>query len=585
MILHREYNHDTGFIVNNLIEYNEEITKNSKMLLEKFRKEDILEGDFNDVKWILNDEYELSVLNFNFDEVAYTKESKERNMYTFEQFVDSVKSYVLLTITQRTGSTTKMCIYNLRKYIHETKYFNEKESKNLNINEFDITTLRYIEGYLKFVQFDGVEYYLDLIEEQAQYILTVLKNNNNDNRRKLADFQSIFLFNKIIEDFWENHNSEKEQYYPLYIWWKIASILPLRLKEFCITPYDCTEVNGDKYFLKLRRSKIKGRSGVTKSMEHKIDLDYTLKKYIITEEIVNLINEYKEITKKHREDYNLLLCYSTFKSYSTCSYKNKNFLNYTFRRENLHSLLEKFFVNVVQDIYGYELLSYEEFKNRRISSIDNENNSIELEFKPLGVNEITLFRPGDIRHYAMINMVLNDINPILVKELVDHEDINTTFHYFGNISELVKCMSYIKYKDICDNKPRVIDGGRLSVSSARIFNQLEATISVEVDNGYCTSKYFAKGELNHCITVDCECENCDFFIKEKPLSKQQIKQKLDILESNIQQEANLIQALLNSYNNTNRENRALTRNFLKLQGSIQLYCDESIKNGGALWEK
>ena len=47
----------------------------------------------------------------------------------------------------------------------------------------------------------------------------------------------------------------QELYFPLYLWWKITNIIPLRLVEFCIIPYDCIKESADgKNYIYLRRS-------------------------------------------------------------------------------------------------------------------------------------------------------------------------------------------------------------------------------------------------------------------------------------------------------------------------------------------
>ena len=57
-----------------------------------------------------------------------------------------------------------------------------------------------------------------------------------------------------------------------------------------------------------------------------------------------------------------------------------------------------------------------------------------------------------------------------------------------------------------------------------------------------------------------------------------------MLESKIDREAKLIAELLSSYKNTPKTNKNLIQNTLKLQNSVKIYHDKSIKNGGIIWE-
>lgn len=595
MILHNRYNKETGITTSELVEYDEENIERSKNIFKNLNEDGIIIGNFDNTIWLMDDEYEKIRLRFEFDELKYAKEFKNRDIYTFEQFINSVKSYMVFSVTKYSISSLNICLTSLIKYAEVTDYFNKEKSKNIDINKLEITQLRFIEGYLNFIEFDGVEYYRDLIEEHIEYNLSVCyeKNNNKDkksSRRDLADFQSIFLFNKIIEDFWKYGDSkDKDKYLILYIWWKISNIIPLRLKEFCITPYDCIEVYGDKYYIKLRRSKIKGNKG-NNTITYKIDEDYSLNKYNTTKEIYDLISKYKQITEPYRDNNNLLICYSTYRVHfvgKKYNYEEVSHINNSFRRETLSTLLKRFFIEIIQGKYNYNIVEYNDFVLQRIATLDDEGNAIEMGFKPLEDKEITMFRTGDIRHCAIINMVLNDINPILVKDIVDHENINTTFHYFGNIDELVRCISYIKYKELCKNKPSIekSKGNRsINVSANQIFNQLEEVKSVEVDYGRCSSKNFINGKLNDCMFVD-NCEDCDFFIEEKPLSKEELEIKLKILQLDIKMESQLLEELLKSYKNTSKMNEEVIRHSLKLQNSVELYYGDAVKNGGILWEK
>lgn len=598
MLLYSHYDSDTGIKTTEAIEYNkEEIEKSKKIFKELKDKKIIISENFEDAEWVLTNEVSKTTLNFEFDEILYNKEAKQRNMYSYKQFINSVKSYAVLNISKREMRSARQYLHFLKKFALATNYFNEKKSKNgldvLGPLEHLAGKLQYIDGYLHYVNFEGVEHYSLLLDELIDESLAIQNSTSQENnRRKLSDFQSMLLFDRIIEDFWKrvNNNSKKELkkfYFPLYLWWKITNIIPLRLTEFCVTPYDCIEesTNG-KFYIYLRRTNLKGNKK-GKYVSYKIDEDYKIYKYVISEEIADLIKEYQEITKENRRDYNRLICYVTYiktalPSGDTLS-SDSPWFNHNFTRDSLLHLRDKFLTKIVQDEYNYEILDSAKFVDERIVGIE-DNETVIVEFKPLKDNQISAFRLGDIRHYAMINLVMNDISPILIRELVAHEDINTSFHYFGNTSELVKCMSYIKYKEICKKEYDRVGKNKDNVTVKRIFNQLEYNESIQVDNGRCISKYFIAGQLNDCIPNDGECEDCDFFIQEKAIDKETQKLKLKIIESRIDRESNLIADLLNSYKNTPKINKDLIQNTLKLQNSIKTYYDKSVKNGGIIWD-
>lgn len=600
MLLYSYYDSDTGIRITESIEYKEEEIEKSRKKFKELKDEGIIiSGNFEDSKWLLTNEVHTTTLNFEFDEILYNKEAKKRNMYTYKQFVNSVKSYAVLNIKKKSMGTTRQYLHLFKKYTIATNYFNEKKSKNgldtLGPMERFAPILQHTQGYLQYTNFDGTEYYISLLDELIDEALALARiTSGDDKRRSLSDFQSMMLFDRIIDDFWKrvNNNSNKELkelYFPLYLWWKITNIIPLRLTEFCVTPYDCIEESSDgKFYIYLRRTSLKGnKKGRRRYVSYKLDEDYNIYKYVISKEIADSIKEYQEITKENRRDYNRLICYVSFVKrtypYGDKLDSNSPLLDRKFTRESLQHLRDRFLTRIVQDEYNYEILESDKFIEERTVGIE-DNETVIVEFKPLKDSQISAFRLGDIRHYAMINLVLSDVSPILIRELVDHEDINTSFHYFGNTSELVKCMSYIKYKEICKKEYDRVGKNKDNITIERILNQLEYSESIEIDNGRCISKYFISGQLNDCIPNDGECENCDFFIQEKAIDKETKKLKLKIIESRIDKEADLIANLLSSYKNTPKINKDLIQNTLKLQNSIKLYCDESAKNGGIIWD-
>ena len=310
MLLYSYYDSDTGIRITESIEYKEEEIEKSRKKFKELKDEGIIiSGNFEDSKWLLTNEVHTTTLNFEFDEILYNKEAKKRNMYTYKQFVNSVKSYAVLNIKKKSMGTTRQYLHLFKKYTIATNYFNEKKSKNgldtLGPMERFAPILQYTQGYLQYTNFDGTEYYISLLDELIDEALALARiTSGDDKRRSLSDFQSMMLFDRIIEDFWKriNNNSNKELkefYFPLYLWWKITNIIPLRLTEFCVTPYDCIEESSNgKFYIYLRRTALKGnKKGQRRYVSYKLDEDYKIYKYVITKEIADLIKEYQEITK------------------------------------------------------------------------------------------------------------------------------------------------------------------------------------------------------------------------------------------------------------------------------------------------
>ena len=98
--------------------------------------------------------------------------------------------------------------------------------------------------------------------EQLDELLTVSYQLNTKKQRKLAQFQSYFLFNDILNDYWVKPLSDEERlfYYPLYLWWQITAVVPLRPREFLLTQRNCLTEKDGKYYLTLRRNNLKEKT-------------------------------------------------------------------------------------------------------------------------------------------------------------------------------------------------------------------------------------------------------------------------------------------------------------------------------------
>ena len=114
MLLYSYYDSDTGIKTTESIEYSDEEIEKSKRKFKELKDNKIIFGNFEDTEWVLTNEIIKSTINFEFDEVLYNKELKIRNMYTYKQFVNSVKSYVVLTIESKGLESLKPLVSYLK---------------------------------------------------------------------------------------------------------------------------------------------------------------------------------------------------------------------------------------------------------------------------------------------------------------------------------------------------------------------------------------------------------------------------------------------------------------------------------------
>lgn len=575
---------DNGIEVSKAVRYNKESVEDSKKTFERLKeKKVILNEKFEDDKWRIYDGLQISGVDFTFNEMVYMQESKSREILTISELTNSVKSFAIISMSSKSRSGVERCVRILRNFLNTTHFLNKNFAdtrfKALEISEDyqcdKLSGLVYVKKFLEYVELPDSDYYLELLEKDREAMNTfILSKNTDDGRRTLADFQSMFLFDELLTEFWPQATElEKLAYFPIYLWWRLTNILPLRVTEFLATPFNC--ISPDNKKITIRRTNLKGIDSED-FVSHNIDEDYSLHTYPISDSIVHEIQEYKKLLKKYCNIDN-----KKFLIFSGVWIRKGNFVprrlgeNYEyphgvetiFAGNAFRERIKYFFVTIIQKRMGVEIVEFED--EGRYKTI----------LKP---NQIQHIKPGDTRHFATINMILNDFNPVLVKDFAGHSDIDITYHYFGNIGNLVKCISYYKYQALREyTEDEVLTtSGDISIDKVLVNLEKDASQGVEIDEGFCLSDNFASGDISDCIPVCGDCNACDFAKKTKRDTKEKRQARLRQYEENMNREGKLLGSLLVNYKNTLREDRLINKAITKLQNQSAMYLKEVELNGG-----
>ena len=130
MFAYSKTNSITGITITELLEFDSSQLEKSKMIFEELKENKIIcKGNFEDIEWSLTNQIETTNLRFEFDEILYNKEFKKRNMYKFQDFVNSIKCFVLLNIEYLNLKTLQKHLRYIKEYSHLTNFFNENYSK------------------------------------------------------------------------------------------------------------------------------------------------------------------------------------------------------------------------------------------------------------------------------------------------------------------------------------------------------------------------------------------------------------------------------------------------------------------------
>ena len=137
--------------------------------------------------------------------------------------------------------------------------------------------------FLSFIDAAGAREYFEAVISVPQ--ISAQKS------RDLPCYQSILLFDYIINDFIQRTNTqERARYYPVLIWWKISSVIPLRPGEVYQLPKDCIHEKNGKYYIHIERVKNKYKRKQYSSP--------SVKDFEIREDVYSIISNYIEYTNQ-----------------------------------------------------------------------------------------------------------------------------------------------------------------------------------------------------------------------------------------------------------------------------------------------
>ncbi len=427
------------------------VMKQSEEIFCRYNKNGvILNNNFSDNVWELTNQVSTVSFNFKYSNLNYHKNCKQWIGCSYEYFLNSTKIYAVLKL----GNNSLLKIQEMIRDFHDL----------LNYSYEDILSkkLKYSESILELLSiFPNTSQTKDLVIESIEDLNVYRRKNKK--QRLLSNFDTYFTFHDKMHTFWSNATDEvKLQYFPIRMWWTLTSILPLRPTEFLLTPRRCIEYREDKWIFTVRRTILKG--GYRKKA-YRINEDYELKKYTITQDMAQEILEYLELTK------NML----------------KSKLGTLFVQEP-HNILVGQNVMNKNRYYSYANLStcLKKFQEQYIGILKDEQSLINL---------------GDTRHIAMINLIISGGSPTICKELAGHNDINISSHYYSNISKFIECATYEAYKKSLNNTATI----RKHRSKTLKLN------SVQVDDGYCDSSKYREGSIDDCIkhmSSNGEIGNC-----------------------------------------------------------------------------
>ncbi len=418
---------------------------------------------FEDTVWYTTDQYSNIGLHFEFDEVSYQKHYRSLFQMNFNTFLDFVKVYLISLFGKNVLSSLANVLLDIRHIIGTNR-------KTLHTKKISLDMPWLCLDFFSMFAEDFADEHLDELIAAIENCCEEKVVQRGRHQRNLATFDTYFLFDEIIKKYWIEPLSVEERlfYYPIYLWWQITAVIPLRPREFILTERNCLSCQDGIYYLRLRRNHLKGgQSNIT----YTLDGDYDIFTCRIPESLALIIQEYLHLTSEYNAtDIDTLFVTDVhYKKWGRNKHRNSRYLTYT----NLNTILRYFYDEIISEKYGYKIV-YEH---------DNSH---------LSDGEICFIHLGDTRHIALINIMQEGGTPVTAMQLAGHTNTEMASHYYTNLTQLIECKTYRQYR-------RMISGDcKFSISTVSYVPSAQSATSLR-NGGKCYSKAYKNGEITDCL--------------------------------------------------------------------------------------
>lgn len=476
---------------------------------EYYSKGIVIGGAFCDAAWQVTNQLHWFTLDFSINELLYRKNAVQWVGCTKECFQECMKAYVLFQL----GSYSMEYIRSIIKSLKTLAGMEMDEAMGLSPDK-----RIHLVAFLKLLPESN-----DLRDQVIEALEEKVWNAHEKKPRNMADFSYYLRFNRELDSFWNTANDEeKKWYFPVYYWWKLTAILPLRCTEFLLTPHNCLCEMDGKYVLSIRRTKLKkGRRQVS----HVVEEDYVIKKYEIPSWLFEEIRFYQQQTEGGAlPTLGTLLVPQRKTSSGYYSYIQMAHLLRNFCRETMN----------------------------------DEDYPIHL---------------GDTRHLAMINLMLSGGSPVICRELAGHESIDVSANYYANLSTVVESMVYEQFHGW---------GNQSMFQGSLRFPTALPDKKIRVGQGWCSAIEVAQGDVSKCLeSYDSDgrvgnCLDCRHFYPDSPGLRAKIEkgckkrvdedgkylmQMIELVRKGIGYEEDIASALLRLQGDSRRYGAILARKY------------------------
>lgn len=485
-------------------------------MFQNLKKEGILANNsYDDIKWVLKGsegrKYHVSFDLVPCPTVSKTDASGQESqgttgsgetavrlfgsrqevtaMETAFSWNDRLKHYALLKLAVQKADihSTSVNVKRIKAELLETSYLDADllPAYREQIGSCGRSRRLYLAAFgefLSFIRGTDTEHYLETINS-LPYIHTAKP-------RDLPCYQSILLFDSVIDDYINRTSvEEKARYYPVLIWWKISSVIPLRPGEVYRLPKDCIYEKTGRYFIHIER--------VKRQFQRKKYASPIVKDFEIREDIYLIIKDYVDYIDKNSGEDGTKHLFSIKILKKTAGLKSKDQDVERLTHVTMQSIYRHFQKEIIEQQYGYRVVPL----GKRVEEKDIEE-----------------IRMGDVRHLAIINLMMMGYNPLYIMELAGHHKLNIQMAYYNHLDTFATAKSHV-LKEIMKRAENSLNFGEYRSGDYVLQKQIMGASYYDLPlvfdgKGRCRSKNFPYD------CVHTECIFCPHFIPDRNLSRE-----------------------------------------------------------------
>lgn len=545
-----------------------DVLPEAKRTLEQYydKHVKVINNNFNGNKWVFRHKLNNEPQTFDFDFAKnIIKFSKIQDV---EEFIDILKCWIALKLNERSIESVRISFYDVLSACFASHCFSvdmmeiffskleqhkiyrlkrkKKEFNEVNVSDININV--YCRNLIDFLEFYDSHTYSEYLNK---ILIVKSKTKVEVSNRTLPSYVDILKFKKYI-DFWAESmdvidRKEYLRFFPVYLWWEITTIIPMRPSELCKIQKNCLSYVGNMYYLTFPRLK-KHRKGVNRLQDTYDTLPIP---QIVYERIESYI---KESSKNKESEY--LFDFNTFVE-STREVKIDYDNEEGFTIIYLFELIGKFYKQVIYEQYK---VSINYVKGHYKNILCNDRKSEYGSFSCLGEDSIDgLIRPGDLRHVAILNMFLQGYDPVEIQRLAGHLHEETQLGYQRHMQFWVDSQIHqlaIEFSNY-NIKPSHTDY-RVTIHPKAVeqYNKLyrrktfiqNVTLNIpeeqDLEIGFCLDETMPCPTFNWRHTGCYFCNNWEISEVELKEKKEEIIQDMSLIYDELKDKVNFIKSLL-----------------------------------------